>query len=111
MPEALDALRSGKVPRKAGLLLDANNLQYSLNVGGEGFSFGSLKLPEVEDAENPRVLFEERIALLRDFCKTFDALFASFLKTRASSGWEGQSGSIRKWIQHSSRNSAIAAVA
>jgi hypothetical protein len=111
MPEALDALRSGKVPRKAGLLMDANNLQYSLNLHAESFSFGALKLPEVEDAENPRVLFEERIALLRDFCKTFDALFEVFLKTRASSSWEGQSGAMRKWIQHSSRGAAVAAVA
>src|SRR5262245_39906247 len=58
MPEALDALRSGKVPRKAGLIFDASNLQYSFNLRAETFAFGSLKLPEVEEADNPRVLFE-----------------------------------------------------
>ena len=103
-PEAMDALRSGKVPRKAGLLLDANNLQYALTLGAEGFGFGSLKLPEVEDAENPRVLFEERVAMLRDFCRTFDAMFAAFLKLRASGSWENQVQSMRKWIQHSARH-------
>ena len=77
----------------------------------EGFSFGSLKLPGVEDAENPRVLFEERIALLRDFCSMFDALFATFLKTRASSSWEGATGQMRKWIAQSSRSNAMVAVA
>src|SRR5262249_40056325 len=61
MPEAADALRSGKVPRKAGLLMDANNLTYSLMLAAESFGFASLKLPEIEDAENPRVLFEERV--------------------------------------------------
>jgi len=111
MPEAMDGLRSGKVPRKAGLLLDANNLQYSLTLSAESFAFGSLKLPEVEDAENPRVLLEERVAMLRDFCRSFDAMFASFLKTRASSSWDGQAGAIRKWIQHSVRNPALVAVA
>jgi hypothetical protein len=110
-PEALDALRSGKVPRKAALLLDANGLQYGLTLTAESFGFGTLKLPEVEDAENPRVLFEERVAMLRDFCRTFDAMFESFLKARASSSWEGHSGAIRKWIQQSSRGALVAAVA
>jgi hypothetical protein len=111
MPEAIDALRSGKVPRKAGLLMDCNNIQYSLNLAAESFAFGTLRLPEVEDAENPRVLFEERITMLRDFCKVFDALFDAFLKSRASSSWEGATGSIRKWIQSSVRSAVVAAVA
>ena len=60
-----------------------------------------LKLPKVEEAENPRVLFEERVSMLRDFGKMLDALFASFLKSRASSGWEAQTYAIRRWIQQS----------
>lgn len=97
MPEALDALRSGKVPRKAGLIMEANGLQYYLTLNAETFGIGSLKLPEVE-AENPRVLFEERVQMLREFCKSFDSLFSAFLKSRASAGWEGTTSSIRKWI-------------
>jgi hypothetical protein len=45
MPEARDALRSGKLPRKAGMVLDANGLQYSLTFNPEGFAVGSAKLP------------------------------------------------------------------
>ena len=89
MPEALDALRSGKVPRKAGFILDANGQQYSFNFNAETFGIGSLKLPDVEEAETPRVLLEERITMLRDFCETIDNLFESFLKARGSSSWEG----------------------
>ena len=63
-----------------------------------GGALGTLALPEVEEAENPRVLFEERIALLRDFCTCIDALYETFLKLRGSSSWEGQTGAIRKWI-------------
>jgi hypothetical protein len=44
------------------------------------------------------VLFEERIALLRDLAKTMDALYATFLDIRASSAWESSTGAIRKWI-------------
>jgi hypothetical protein len=111
MPEALDALRSGKVPRRAGLVIDAGGQQFALQFGAEAFSAASLKLPEVQDADNPRVLFEERVGMLRDFCRMFDGLFDAFLKSRTSSGWEGQTGTIRKWIRHSSRNLAGAATA
>ena len=56
------------------------------------------KVPEVEDAETPRVLFEERIALLRDLCRSIDGMFDTFLKVRGSSSWEGQVSTMRKWI-------------
>jgi hypothetical protein len=52
--------------------------------------------------------------MLRDFCRSLDGLFESFLKTRTSSAWEGQTTAIRKWIQQSARTAqplAEAAVA
>jgi hypothetical protein len=98
MPEARDGIRTGKVPRKAGLALHVNGQDFTLNFNPEALAAGSAKLPEVEDAETPRVLFEERIALLRDLCRTIDGLFETFLKVRASSSWEGQVNGIRRWI-------------
>ncbi len=97
MPEARAALRSGKVPRRAGLILDVARQQYTLSLKAESMAVGSAKLPEVE-ADTPRVLFEERIALLRELGKTIDGLFETFLKIRASSAWEGQANAIRRWI-------------
>jgi hypothetical protein len=110
MPEALDALRSGKVPRKAGLIMDASGFQYQFNFNAETFGIGSLKLPDVEEAETPRVLLEERITMLRDFCEAIDSLFEAFLKFRGGSSWEGQTNLLRRWIAQSTRN-AVAAVA
>jgi hypothetical protein len=109
MPEARDGLRTGKVPRKAGIVLEAHGQQFTFNLNPESMSFGSTKLPEVEDADTPRTLFEERIALLRDFCKAIDALYDTFLKVRAGSSWEGQAGGIRRWILQPGK--PIAAVA
>jgi len=106
MPEARDALRSGKLPRRAGFILDALGQQFSFNLGSEAMSLGGGKLPEIEDAETPRVLFEERIALLRDLCKSLDALFETFLEVRASSAWESQVSGIRKWILESTKKAA-----
>jgi hypothetical protein len=110
MPEARDALRSGKLPRKAGMVLDANGLQFSLTFNPEGFAVGGAKLPEVEEADTPRVVFEERIALLRDLCKTVDSLFENFLQVRASSAWESKTSGVRRWIMQTS-NKPVAAVA
>ncbi|HSU67127.1 MAG TPA: hypothetical protein VLJ39_09660 [Tepidisphaeraceae bacterium] len=108
MPEARDALRSGKLPRKAGFVVDAFKQQFSLTLNAESLAIGTAKLPDIEDAESPRVVFEERIALVRDLCKAVDAMFETFLKTRASSAWEGQVGSLRKWIMEPSKKVAAA---
>lgn len=98
MPEARDALRTGKAPRKAFLTVVSKSGQYEFNFNPETFSLGSTKLPEVEEAETPRVLFEERITLLRDLGRMLDGLYGSFLALRSSSAWEGTVGGIRKWI-------------
>jgi len=108
MPEARDGLRSGKVPRKAGLVIDAFRQQFMFTLSAEAMSLSTVKLPEIEDAETPRVLFEERIALLRDLAKSLDGLFESFLKVRASSSWEGYVGSVRTWIQSPQKKTAAA---
>jgi hypothetical protein len=108
MAEALDALRTGKVPRKVGITIESTGAQYSLTLAAESLSIGTLKLPDVEEAENPRVLFEERIGLLRDFCRVIDDLFGQFLKLRTSGSWENHVGTMRKWIQRSAKPQAAA---
>jgi hypothetical protein len=108
MLEARDGLRSGKVPRRAGLIVESSGAQYVFNLGAEMLAVRSLRLPKVEDAESPRVLFEERIGMLRDFSKTLDTLFGAFLRTRTTSSWEGHTSTIRKWITRPNRASAPA---
>ena len=97
MPEARQALRVGKAPRKLGLVLDAGE-PFSLTLSGESLAIGGLALPDVDDADSPRQLFEERVTLLRDFCQTLDGLFDAFLKVRAGGGWPGRTSQIRDWI-------------
>ena len=83
--------------RKAGLVLDMHGSQYSLMLGAEQLAFAGLKMPEIEEADSPRTLFEERITQIRDFCKSFDELYGAFLKARVG-GWDGVRQSIRKWM-------------
>lgn len=97
MPEAIDALRTGKAPRKAGLIVDCPAGQFNLTLTGESLAVGSLKLPEIEKADTARTLFEERITLLRDFSNCLDTMYDDFLTARTA-GWETTVGNIRKWI-------------
>ena len=98
MPEARDALRSGKLPRRAGFVCNGFNQEFRFTFNAESFAIQSARLPDIEDAQSPRQVFEERITLLRDLCTCVDALYQTFLKLRASSAWEGQVNGIRKWI-------------
>ena len=105
-PEAKDALRTGKVPRRAGLIVEAAGHQYSLTLNPEAMAVGSLKMPDVEEAESPRVVFEERVAMLRDLGRSLDALFDTFLKVRAASAWEGYTSGVRRWIIQAAKAAA-----
>jgi hypothetical protein len=111
MPEARDAARSGKVPRKVGLLLNVDGADYTFALNGESFAVGGAKLPEVDEAETPRVLFEERIALLRELCKAIDGLFDAFLKVRTTAQWEHQVDTLKHWIMQTTPKAAAAAAA
>jgi hypothetical protein len=109
MPEARDAVRTGKVPRKAGLLVSAGGLDFSLTINAESLAIGSAKLPDIEEAETPRVEFEERIGLLRDLTKAIEKLFEAFLKVRMSAGWEAQVASLRRWALQANKSVTVAA--
>jgi hypothetical protein len=111
MPEAKDALRTGKVPRKAFLTIHAQGNQFDFNFNPEQFLVASAKLPDIEDVDSPRALFEERISLLRDLAKTIDAMYQAFLVVRASSAWDGQSTTMRKWIQATTIKPVMASIA
>ena len=98
MPEATDALRTGKVPRKAGLIMDAHSQQFTLTLNAELLQISGLQLPNIEQADTPRTFFEERIDLVRDFVKSMDALYDAFLKIRTGGSWETHVKTIRQWI-------------
>jgi hypothetical protein len=108
MPEARDALRSGKVPRKAAMTMHAQGNQYDFTLNPEQMVLTGAKLPEVEDADSPRVLFEERIALLRDLSGALNALYETFLGVRAGGAWDSAAGGIRKWILQNAPKPAMA---
>lgn len=99
MVEAKHAVLTGKVPRKVGMIMDHKGNQYTFKLNAETFTFGSTRLPEVENAETPRTLFEERITLLADMGNAMDSLYGQFLDERSDAEkWGEAVESIKTWL-------------
>ncbi|MEM1098322.1 MAG: hypothetical protein AAGH92_05985, partial [Planctomycetota bacterium] len=97
--ESAEALRSGKWPRKAGLLLSDGTQQWELTLQGDAWTVGSAKLPEVPDAQSPRELTEARLELAVLLGRLLDGLYSVFLEKRMSAAWPTQRDAIRDWIR------------
>jgi hypothetical protein len=97
--EVFEALRAGKVPRQLGLALERGGHYYNCVLTGESLAVKGLRLPDVDEADNPRTLFEERVTLLRDFTRLLTDVFAAFLRRRLTADdWEADVRAIRKWV-------------
>lgn len=97
LPEAIAAIRTGKVPRKAGLIIDFKGDGFNLTLTGESLAVTTLRLPDVEEADTPRTLFEERITLLRAFDTAIGSMFREFIIERFN-GWAAAVEQIQAWI-------------
>lgn len=97
LPEALEAIRTGKMPRKAGLTLVRLGQQYELNLQAETFSISGAKVQNDDDAQGREVL-ESRIDAIRQLNQTVDLLFERFCQTRLSSAWAEQVEQISRWV-------------
>ena len=99
LPEAFRALQSGKLPRKAGLILVRQGAQYELTLQAETLAVSGALIPKPEDeklaASEVRVA---RIDSLRHLTETLDLLFDAYCRRRAGSGWSQEVSRIRRWL-------------
>jgi hypothetical protein len=99
LPEALRALQSGKLPRKAGLILVRHGAQYELTLQAETLAVSGAMLPKPEDqglsANEVRIA---RIDSLRHLTETLDLLFDAYRRRRAGSGWSQEVSRIKRWL-------------
>lgn len=98
LPEALRAVRSGKMPRVAGLTLVRHDRQYELTLHAEAWAVASAKLPPADDDATGRALAEHRLDAARDLRETLDLLFAAFLKVRCGDRWFEVLDEMREWL-------------
>ncbi len=98
LPEAAQAIRSGKLPRKAGLILVRRGVQYELTLQAETFAVSGAKIQVDEDAEGREIL-EDRIEGIRSLKQTLDLLFKTFCKQRVGKNWSDDLGQMRGWLK------------
>jgi hypothetical protein len=98
LPEAHQAIRSGKLPRKAGLIFVRHGEQYELTLQAETFAVSGAKIQIDEDAEG-RGILEDRIEGLRGLRETLDLLFQVFCEQRVGESWSGALEQMRSWLK------------
>lgn len=117
LPEARRAIRSGKLPRKAGMIISRQGDQYAFVLQAETFNVSSAQLPKIEDRIGDdsasdragddgagvmgggRLRAEERIEQIRHLSQSIDLLFATFLQRRLGAEWKKQTDEIRAWLR------------
>ena len=107
LPEARRAIRSGKLPRKVGLIVSRQGEQYELTLQAETFNVSAGRLPKLEDHGNGhgagngngRARFEERVEQIRHLSSTIDLLFDAFLAKRLSTEWPDELNAIVGWLK------------
>ena len=101
LPEAAQAIHSGKLPRKAGLVLVRHGRQYSLVLQAETFSVSGAKIQaaENEEASEGRGAVEDRIESVRGLHETLDLLFHAFLERRIGKTWSDDLEKMRHWLK------------
>ena len=101
LPEAAQAIRSGKLPRKSGLVLVRHGQQYDLVLQAETFSVSGAKIQTAEE-EGPgegHGALEDRIESFRGFQETLDLLFQAFCQRRIGKDWSGELEKMRRWLK------------
>jgi hypothetical protein len=101
LPEAGEALASGKWPRKAGLILaDAEDeTQWELALQGDKWIVSGAALPKVEEATSPREITDQRLQSTLRLAGVVDGLFHTFMEERLGKGWGTKRDAMREWIK------------
>jgi hypothetical protein len=108
LPEARQAVRAGKLPRQAGMLLVRQDQTYELTLQAETFLIRGAKLPASEESEE-RVRLEERVNQIRHLRQTLDLLFDAFGKKRIGGEWPRELERMRGWLQRERKDRLAAA--
>lgn len=96
LPEAIEAIQSGKLPRKAGFNIIRDGQQYNLVLQAESFAVSGAKI-HIEEGDI--IEDSDRIHLIRYLGETIELVFQSFLTRRLSNQWSKDLNDIRGWLE------------
>lgn len=95
LPEAMQAIRCGKLPRKTGMTIVREGRQFDLVLQAERFGISGAKIHLDDDEEFED---EDRIDAIRLMSETVDLMFYTFCDLRSSKAWGKTQGEISNWI-------------
>lgn len=96
LPEAMQAIESGKLPRKTGMTLLSNGRQFDFVMQGETFGISGAKIHLDDDEDFGD---EERIDAIRLLSDTTDQMFYAFCERRTAKTWAKDQSQIQSWLQ------------
>lgn len=99
LPEARAALRTGKQPVKAGLIIGSRVGEFRLTFDGPSFAVSGLTLPDGDPAPSHAARLEQRFEQITDAGAILDALFELFLQARTGREWPAMQRAISAWAQ------------
>jgi hypothetical protein len=106
LPEAVLAIRSGKLPRKAGLTVVRHDEQYDLAIQAETFTVSGAKIKQLGTDDSGDIPAEDRITSFREMNETLDLLFQVFCDRRLGKAWKTELKAMRQWLQVESSSAA-----
>ena len=106
LDEIRTSLRKGKKIIEAKIFLEYQDNDWSLTLKGETFNFASHKCPPVhiekdamaDEKSESHAVFFERVHLLAEGRRLFDALLTDFLRERLSPLWGDTAAKIAQWL-------------
>ena len=98
MPEAMQAIRAGKLPRKAGLILVREGQQFEFVLQAETFAISSAKIQIEEPEDHPQDRLDGRIDSVRLLSDSVDLLFETFCQRRVGKTWSSDLKKIQRWL-------------
>lgn len=95
LPEAMQAIQHGKLPRKSGMILVRDGQQFDLTLQAETFGISGAKIILDDDTEFEA---EDRIEAVRTLCDTVDGLFHVFCDRRTDKAWAKDLKAMHAWL-------------
>ncbi|MCO8121696.1 hypothetical protein NHH03_08110 [Stieleria sp. TO1_6] len=95
LPEAMQAIRSGKLPRKSGMTIVREGRQFDLVLQAEsmGISGAKIHLEDDEEFED-----DDRIDAIRLLSETTDLMFQTYCDRRTGQEWKQDLQQIGQWL-------------
>ncbi|MBI5863127.1 MAG: hypothetical protein HZB38_01175 [Planctomycetes bacterium] len=111
LPEARAALRIGKQPARAGMILSGREGEFRFTLDAQRFAITGLVVPEESRQDDWRAKLEERFERIADATVLLDALFELFLTQRVGREWSSEQRRLSAWAAGKTQEKLVGAAA